>query len=169
MEPTNPFERGTAEYATQEIVNNQWRRQSAQPQQPINVPKGLGEWVAGMGCLFFVFGVLWSISAVTPIGHVILIVGTTLLGMAIAVAGYAVIKGPAFLIRLIGWAWRNGALTRSILAGTVVGVALGAWLGMSAHEVVRGVIRLGLVGAGLGLIVGVVLLMLARAAKRRAA
>ncbi len=153
MVQPNPHEPGSLAYQMHEA--EQWRT-SAQAAEPIQWPKGFGEWVAGMGCVFFLFGVLWSISAQGVLGHVILIVGTTLFGMALAVAGYAIVLGPRFLFGLLARAWRGTVLARAVMIGAVVGLALGAWLGLSIHggNLLRGMLAVGALGTLAGLIVG---------------
>ena len=94
----------------------------------------------------------------------ILIACAALIAAAIAWAAYKLLVRPT--AKLTSWGWRRNVLVRSVMVGVVVGIGLGAWLDYSMHEFGQGFIRVGLIGAVLGLIVGAILLAFARASKR---
>ncbi|MBT2189421.1 hypothetical protein [Sphingobium nicotianae] len=100
------------------------------------------------------------------VGHIVLIGCVALLAIVIAVAAYKYLVRPAR--KLTSGSWRSNALSRSVALGAALGIGLGVWLGYSNYELLRGVVRLGVMGTVLGLIVGVFLMILARASKRGA-
>lgn len=165
-DPNNQFEPGTAEYYTQKQANDAEARNAAQMRAsgPMTFGRSLGP--AIFWCGLFVVAVFGSTSAFKALGHSVLIGSVALLGVAIAVAGDAFLGRP--LLRLTGWSWRSNALARSVMVGAGLGIGVGAWLGYSHHELVRGIARLGTMGAVIGLIFGVVLLLVARASRRLA-
>ena len=165
-DPRNPFRPGTAEHFTKSMANDAQDRQAAQFEASGPMTFSRSAWSAVIWCGLFAIGVWGSMGAFTAIGRIVLIGCVALLAIAIAVAIYSLLVRPLF--RLTGWSWRSNVLARSVIVGAALGIGLGAWLGYSSHELLRGVVRLGVMGTALGLIVGVVLLMVARASKRRA-
>lgn len=164
FETNNPFQPNTPERFTRGMVNQAQERQAAQfnASGPMTFGRSLGPLV--IWCGLFAVGIFGSTGASRSIGHILLIGGLALAAMAVAVAGYSFLVRP--LVKLTGWTWRGNALVRSVMVGAALGIGFGAWLGASYHEVLRGVVRLGIMGTVLGLFVGLVLLIVAKASKR---
>lgn len=163
-DPNNPFTPGTAEYLTRDIANKTQERRAAEfaASGPMTFRRSLGPLAVWGG--IFALGIWGSMGSFKTIGHIVLIGCVALLAIAMAFAVYSYLVRPAF--KLTGWSWRSNALARSVMVGAALGIGFGAWLGYSKHELLRGVVRLGVMGTVLGLIVGVVLLFVVKASKR---
>lgn len=165
-DPRNQFEPGTAEHFTKAMANVAEDHKAAELEASGPMTFGRSAFSAVIWCGMFAVGIWGSTGAFKTAGRVALIGCGALLAIAIAFAAYRFLVRPAF--KLTGWSWRRNALARSVMVGAVLGIGFGAWLGYSTHELLRGVVRLGVMGTVLGLIVGVVLLIISRASKRPA-
>jgi len=165
-DPRNQFEPGTAEHFTKSMANMAEDRKAAE--FDASGPMTFGR--AALSLVFwgglFAVGIFGSTGAFKTVGHILLIVCGVLLALAIAFVAYRFLVRPA--LKLTGWSWKRNALVRSVMVGAALGIGFGAWLGFSKHELWRGVARLGVMGTVLGLVVGMVLLMVAKASKRPA-
>lgn len=156
----NPYPRGTDMHWVHEFnygVHLARQRAGGNAASPPTPLRGYGEWAAGIGCCFFLFGVIGSVTAQGVVGKAIYIAGATLLGVAIVTAIYAVIMGPAIGFKFIMWLTRKSVLLRCTVFGGVIGVVAGAILalvfdGKSAIAMTN----FGVIGTILGLLVGLI-------------
>jgi peptidoglycan biosynthesis protein MviN/MurJ (putative lipid II flippase) len=164
-DPNNQFEPGTAEYYTKKVANEAQERNAARMEAsgPMTFARSLAP--AIFWCGLFAVAIFGSTSAFKSTGHIVLIAGGALLALVIAFVGYNLLVRPT--ARLASRGWRSNIVVRSVMVGAAVGIGLGAWLDYSMHEFGQGFIRVGVIGAVLGLIVGAILRVCARASKQR--
>lgn len=164
----NPYkygEDGWFEVEQHNIYVDRLNRQGgSQGLQPLH---GYGEWAAGIGICFFLFGILASHGAHGIPAHLLIMGGYALLGVAIVTAVFAVLKGPVFLFRAIKWATRGNIFLRWVVFGALVGVALGAAIALLfGGHMATAMINFGVIGTVVGLVVGLLLSLVAKARRR---